>query len=129
MELVERKPLLCKNCGGRIDRVTMKCPYCDTQYERPHEGVPVLPVVERRGVERIYAAIAVDDECLVRNPHLRDNIPKDVLVSLARRLLDYATITVKDDPCSFRKIINAAIAVVPPKKGEDDGQSKNVWDE
>lgn len=118
MELVERKPLLCKNCGGVIDRFTMKCPYCDTQYERSHDGMSVLPVVEQRGVERICVSIAVDDECLVRNPHLRDHITKDVLVSLARHLLDYATITVMGDPRSFRKIINATIAVVPPKKGE-----------
>ncbi len=118
MELVERKPMICKNCGGIIDRFTMKCPFCDTQYERPHEGVAVLPVVEQRGVERICASIAVDMECLDRNPYPRDHITKNALVSLARHLLDYATFTVMDDPRSFRKIINATILVVPPKKGE-----------
>lgn len=119
MDLVERKPLLCKNCGGVIDRFTMKCPFCDTQYERPHEEVPVLPVVERRGVERICASIAVDLECIERYPSQTEKLAKSKVMNLlAKELLKYATITVMDDPRSFRKIINATIAVVPPKKGE-----------
>lgn len=120
MELVERKPLLCKNCGGAIDRFTMKCPFCDTQYERPHEEVPVLPVVEQRGVERICASIAVDMECLLRSPQdaIEHFAKSKVMGILAKELLKYATFTETDDPRSFRKIINATIAVVPPKKGE-----------
>ena len=26
------EPLICKFCGGQIDRKTMKCIYCDTEY-------------------------------------------------------------------------------------------------
>ena len=26
--------LKCKNCGGNIDPISMKCPYCGTVYER-----------------------------------------------------------------------------------------------
>ena len=32
-EIVESpEPLICKYCGGKIDRITMKCIYCDTEY-------------------------------------------------------------------------------------------------
>lgn len=32
-EIVESpEPLICKFCGGQIDRKTMKCIYCDTEY-------------------------------------------------------------------------------------------------
>lgn len=28
----ELKPLICKCCGGKINRATMTCDYCDTEY-------------------------------------------------------------------------------------------------
>lgn len=31
-EAVDVQPLICERCGGQIDRHTMVCPYCDTQY-------------------------------------------------------------------------------------------------
>ena len=122
MDLVEKKPLICKKCGGVIDRFTMKCPFCDTQYERLRGEEPsYYPVVERRGVERLCVSIAIDECLLARDTDPRDHITRNVLVSLARRLLDYATITVMDDHRSFRKIINAMIEVVPPRKEYDNG--------
>lgn len=27
------RELTCKNCGGRINPITMQCEYCDSQYE------------------------------------------------------------------------------------------------
>ena len=27
------KALICKNCGGQIDRKSGKCPFCDTEYD------------------------------------------------------------------------------------------------
>ena len=29
------EPLICSRCGGQIDRDTMKCLYCLTEYEKP----------------------------------------------------------------------------------------------
>ena len=31
-EIKRPEPLICKYCGGKIDRKTMKCIYCDTEY-------------------------------------------------------------------------------------------------
>lgn len=117
VEMVERKQLRCKNCGGTIDKVTMKCLYCDTQYEKEHGLEPTPIVVDRRGVERLCASIAVDEECIAMYPNVIDQFAKSkVMGLLAKELLKYATITVQGDPRSFRKIINATIEVVPPKK-------------
>ena len=31
------KALICKNCGGQIDRKSGKCPFCDTEYDSEEE--------------------------------------------------------------------------------------------
>ena len=31
-------PLICKNCGGQIDRKSGKCPFCDTEYDFEEES-------------------------------------------------------------------------------------------
>ena len=55
VNLIEVKPLTCERCGGAIDRKTMRCPYCDTQYERKNNGVTVNYVVEQPGTHRLRA--------------------------------------------------------------------------
>lgn len=32
------KALICKNCGGQIDRKSGKCPFCDTEYDFEEES-------------------------------------------------------------------------------------------
>lgn len=65
--MFELKPLVCERCGGHIDRKTMKCPYCDTQYERRNNGVTVNYVVDRPGTHRLSAEIRVDEEMMARD--------------------------------------------------------------
>ena len=43
------KALICKNCGGQIDRKSGKCPFCDTEYDFEEES-------------ESYAYLYADDE-------------------------------------------------------------------
>lgn len=114
--MYDLKPLTCANCGAPLGRHETSCPYCDTQYAAQDvKPMPIMAAAIPR-TERICASVAVDGEYASSNLNMADVLAqKRVLKGLAQELLKYATITVTDDPCSFRKIINATVEVVKPK--------------
>ena len=118
MNLIEIKPLICERCGGQIDRSTMKCPYCDTQYERKNNGVTVNYVVDRPGVHRLCAQVRIDDEMTCRDPEGATRYTLDRLRNeIADGLLAYMKIsTSKDyDPLSRCQIIRGEVRVIDPR--------------
>ena len=111
----ELKPLVCKNCGGQIDRRTMKCPYCDTQYESQNEMIHV--VVDRPGVYKIRCRVAVSREDMVRSPEgCRDYVLRKMRTQIADELLGFMKLMTSEeyDPMSMRQIICGEISVLEP---------------
>lgn len=111
----ELKPLICQSCGGHIDRKTMKCPYCDTQYEKKFDGTPVTFTVERPGVHHIRAMVRLDDEAVRRNPEGATKFAMDKLRNgIADGLLEYMRIDTCQDYSQFCRIIRADVRVLDP---------------
>ena len=54
-ELIE---LTCKNCGGSLDPVTLKCEYCGTRYAKKEE----------KKVATVAAQVNVSEEMIHRAP-------------------------------------------------------------
>lgn len=117
MNPFEIKPLVCENCGGHIERKTMKCPYCDTQYERKNNGVTVNYVVDRPGVHTLRADIRVDRHMMLHNPEGATEYALDRLRrEIADGLLAYMKITTSEDYSYLDRfqIIRGEIRVVDP---------------
>lgn len=115
--MVELKPLICTQCGAQIDRKTMRCPYCDTQYEKKHDGMPINFVVERPGVHRIRAEVRVADEMARYDPEGATRYVMDRLrFGIADGLLDYMkVVTSKEfDPMNMCQIIRGEVRVLDP---------------
>lgn len=113
--MIELKPLTCQNCGAQIDRRTMKCPYCDTQYERKHDGGIVQFVVERPGVHRIRAEVRIADEVTHHYPEQATKMAMDKMRhQIADGLLDYLTICTEHNPMGMYQIIRGEVRVVDP---------------
>lgn len=111
----ELKPLICQNCGGHIDRNTMKCPYCNTQYEKKFEGTPVSFTVERPGVHHIKAMVRIDEEAIQRSPEAATKWAMDKIRNgIADGLLEYMRIDTEKDWRSFCRIIRADVRVLDP---------------
>ena len=73
------KALICQCCGGHIDRRTMKCPYCETQYNGNLE--PVTHIVSRSepyGVQTLHAEVYVD-ELTFQNQEIAMKIAREKL--------------------------------------------------
>lgn len=111
----EIKPLICERCGGQIDRKTMKCPYCDTQYERKNNGVTVRYVADRVGIHTIRADVRVDNFRLQRDPEGATEYALDRLrQEIADGLLAYMKIATQKDFLEQCEIIRGEIRVVDP---------------
>lgn len=107
--------LVCENCGGQIDRSTMKCPYCGTQYERTYCGTPVRFVVERPGVHRIRAVAMVADELSMHDPERATEFTMDKLrQGIADGLLSYMKMETERDPRHRCRIIRGEVRVIDP---------------
>ena len=113
--MLEKIEINCQNCGAPINRRTMKCEYCGTEYKREHDGVPVCFALERPGVHRIRAAVRVDEGLIHSSPEkARDFAMNKLRQGIADGLLEYMKICTEKDYCSFSQIIHAEVRVVDP---------------
>lgn len=117
MNPVEIKPLICEQCGGTIDRKTMQCPYCNTQYERKNNGVTINYVVDRPGVHTLRAEVRVDDRMMRHNPEGATHYALDRLrQEIADGLLAYMKISTSKDFSFYNEceIIRGEVRVIDP---------------
>lgn len=116
--MIEHKLLVCQNCGGHIDRQTMKCPYCDAEYERNMADMPIHFVVERPGVHRIRAEVMVEQELVAHHPEAATRFAMDKLrKGIADGLLDYMRVCTEQNPYERCQIIRGEVRVVDPTFG------------
>lgn len=115
MDLHEIKKLTCENCGGAIDRKTMMCPYCGTQYERKHDGITVNYVVDRPGVHTLRAEVRMDYRMVKDDPECATRYALDRLRhEVADGLLAYMKISTSKDFCEMSEIIRGEVRVIDP---------------
>lgn len=113
--MFELKPLVCKNCGGQIERSTMKCPYCGTQYESPNGMLKI--VVDRPGFHTIRCETRVDMENMRHNPEAaKEYVLRDMREQIADGLLAYMKFMTSEsyDFMHRCQIIRGEVRVVDP---------------
>ena len=117
--MAELKPLICKRCGGALNRETLKCPYCGTYHKwNPDYGLlkETRIIVDRPGVEVLGVQQAFDRWELADMP--RDAIEritrKGLCGKLAEALYPYMEFEMSDDYRTDRAIIRGRLRVVKP---------------
>lgn len=109
-------PLICKQCGGKIDPVKMVCEYCGTSYNDcfPRQ---IKYVVEQPNVHTLATNITVPMEVLrhVDAGNFSKHIVRDMSSQLAEAIAPYLTIDVEDDPYTMEKHVRGKIRVLDPK--------------
>ena len=110
--------LKCECCGGIIDRRTMKCPYCDTQYERDGDDLIKSPLrIEQipTGVQTYYAAVKIGLDML-SNPETAQRVIRDQLAkSLAKVVAENMEVEVERSHYDFSNIYKGRIRIVESK--------------
>ena len=114
--MFQPKALTCSSCGAPIDRGTMLCPYCKTQYTFPNSELKL--VVARPGVHKIRTQIEVDSNYIRANPEgARDYTLMQLREQLAEGLLGYMRVCTEDNPMDSCQIIRGEITVLDPYFG------------
>lgn len=116
-QLLEFKPLICERCGGTIDRKTMRCPYCGTEYIRENNGDQIRIVVDRPGVQKISTQVRVDMDMMADSPEgARAYVLDRMRHEVADALLAFMKISTAEDysPLSRCQIIRGEIRVIDP---------------
>lgn len=116
-QLLEFKPLICERCGAAIDRKTMRCPYCGTEYIRENNGAQIRFVVDRPGVQKISTQVRVDMDMMAASPEgARAYVLDRMCHEVADALLAFMKISTAEDysPLSRCQIIRGEIRVIDP---------------
>ena len=108
------KPLICVCCGAKINRATMRCEYCGTEYREEH-GVPVIRYESfQNPVQTFGATVYVGDMDLERSP-------KDAMEYALHRLAEemlpavVAGMEVRCENTPFGNEVRGRVRIVIPK--------------
>lgn len=105
------KEMTCKNCGGRINPVTMQCEYCGSQYETQLDRIVF---VNDRKADILSAKVLINNEFL-------DTMSEDaskyaihhLTYKLAEALANHLDIQVMNRPEINSQEIRASVRVLP----------------
>ena len=113
--------LVCKNCGGAINRETYICPYCGTVYKKPErEMFPVIEIEHPRA-HTLTQRVAVGREVL--DYYIESGCDKDVMKmaidemagKFADALVPFMDTKIATDLISNTVIFESRIRVLDPK--------------
>ena len=105
------KPYICTQCGGRVNRATMTCEMCGTQFKEQDNILRI--VAERPGVHTLGQAIAIDNEMAWRRPQeVSDFVMKQMTRELAECIAPFIEMKIEDDQIHSQKIVRGRIRVL-----------------
>lgn len=57
------EPLICPQCGGRINEASMSCEYCGTRFKSKYDVIKVIS--ERPGVHTLSCDVAIEKDAIL----------------------------------------------------------------
>ena len=117
MVMIEIKALKCPYCGGNIDRKTMRCSFCGTEYMIRDNNIVRIETYSAPIQDiRSQMHITNEDLRLMQNdPGFMEFCIKRLATELAVNLFPAMQIHVSDDRYSNSKIIQGRIKAVVPR--------------
>ena len=104
--------LICKRCGGTINRTTYICEYCGTSYKRDDNYLKIVNI--RPGVRVLGASRKITDEMFSMHgtKELSEIIIKELAQEMSDALIPCMDIKLTDSPFDRSKILNARLRVL-----------------
>ena len=104
----------CSCCGGNINRVTMTCEYCGTQYKEEYGNVIRIETFTNP-VRTLASKMALDNFALKMNPkEYSEYAIKKLAVEFAECLVPFMDIRPSIDSHRDLTILDARVKVVEP---------------
>lgn len=108
---------ICSCCGGKIDKSTMKCDYCGTQYKMENDNVVIRVETFQNPTRELICSRSFDrrDLELFRNQeHAFDTMVSHMAMEFAKDLMPYMDMEYEFDPVNLRYSLHARLKVVNP---------------
>ncbi len=107
---------ICQCCGGKIDRETMTCEYCGTQYKKENDNVfriehCTLPVRE------VATCVNITDNYRMTHNEIMEIAIHRAATDLAKAIAPFCEYSAEHDPATASTNIRARIRFVPSAKG------------
>lgn len=112
-------PMTCPNCAGKINRATMTCEYCGTQFESLNANNEMVMVVEHQSspVRILRAQTTIPLEFIrgiSKDSIIVDRAKNELKRQLANKLEDCIEIETTYDFKTCRQIFTAKVRVLEP---------------
>lgn len=105
------KPYVCTQCGGRVNRTTMTCEMCGTQFKEQDNVLWVI--AERPGVHTLGQVIAIDKEMALLQPKEVSAIVMEQMTrELAKCIAPFIEMEIEDEPVSCQKIVRGKVRIL-----------------
>jgi len=110
----------CSCCGGNINRVTMTCEYCGTEYKEEYGNIVRIETFTNP-VRTIASTMALDKFALQMNPkEYSEYAIRKLAIELAECLVPFMNIHPSFDLGREQIILDARVKVVEPIKKSTD---------
>ena len=109
------QPLICKGCGGQIDRNTLTCKSCGTEYKYDDDGRLITVEQFDRKTVYINGSIAVPAFLVNKDPQMAMEMTlKQVATEMAHKILPLIEWQTTYDPRLMEYITHARLGVAEP---------------
>ena len=113
----ELKNLTCSCCGGTINRSTMKCEYCGTEYEIKND-IPIIRIEKFNNTVKEYKACVLVNDCDISIGG--DAYMKYALQKLCEKMMpavmEGMRVRICQDPANLQTQVEGSLKIVVPRE-------------
>lgn len=121
--MAELKALICTKCGGRINRGTMECMYCGTQYKLDDQEVLHIARFDPK-MDVLGCTVTLGSELMdiMGETEFCEVALKTLAEKMARQMLPLTTIRWSMDPLHRQVHLQGKIRAIRPDERFDDAR-------
>ena len=109
------QPLICKGCGGHIDRDTLTCKSCGTAYKYDSDGRLITVEQFDRKTVYINGAIAVPAFIVNQDPQMAMEMTLNEIANvMVKKIMPLIEFQTRFEPRTMEYITHARIGVAEP---------------
>jgi len=109
----ELKPYICPQCGGKVNRATLVCEMCGTQFR---EDAPYKLIIERPGVRVLGISRVIDNEMMRHGDpqELSEYVLREIARDFTSCIMPFLDVRSEQDQYKDQTILSARLRVVEP---------------
>ena len=110
---------ICECCGGKVNRATMTCEYCGTQYKEEDNNLIRFETYSNP-IQKLCVTTSFPEEAFMKNPtEMAEYAIRHTAMKFAECIAPYMVMETEYDPEYCERRISGQIRIVVPKEGSN----------